>query len=190
MSNNMGGGGSNGGASNFNSNGDYVKQIKVPDTDTSGLPGMTGSEKQIAWAEKIRENSLKAVHDALYSDADRWNQSVTVRENAISRGTDVSKWAKLKKDSYSNAQKSVKSKKEVADFLDASLRKFYSQHTKASTIIDLRITLPQSQSGAESLFKTFEPYLAKAKAKGKKFTAEQGAEAIKRLAEREGYRFK
>ena len=181
---------SGGNSSDYNGNGDFVKKGTVPSVSLSDLPPMTGSEKQISWATQIREQALQSVHNALYKDMDQWNQTVDGRQNAISKNADVSKWGKLKEYMYTNAVNSVKSKEDAAKLVDASLRKFFKNHTNASTIIDVRKTLPSSTSDGEKLIKLFNTAQAKAKSKGKSLTAEQGAEAIKRMAEREGYRFK
>lgn len=189
MCGNMGGGsggGSGKSSTNYNSNGDYIKKIDteqlVPDVGT--LPALQGSEKQIQWAESIRNEVFDKIDKAVLDEPNRYNSMIDQRTAAIERGEDISSWGKITEDNYKNAKAKAEQLAPAADLAKKSYAEFFKEQTNAGNIIDMRRILP----GGESMVKAFSDRMEKQKASGKTLTVEDGVQYIKRKLARGGYK--
>ena len=166
------------GKKDYNSNGDYIKKIDISKyhVDYGDLPELIGSEKQKAWAEKIREENINVLEKELLRQADDYNEIIDRRTRVLSEGKDISNWAKITKSEYENNIERIKTEKDTAhDMAIKSIAEFYRENPKASTVIDTRQSVPK-----KSLVKFFRDNPSQAK-------ENYGVAYIIRHLGREGY---
>lgn len=175
------------GSQEYNSNGDFIKKIDIPAANLDGLPTFSGSEKQKKWANDIAQSAIKSVHDALYLNAQHWNDTIDQRSSMLARGVDVSKYAKLTPADRETYLKTYNRDKDTANLLDASLRGFFEKHSKAGTIIEVRGVLPSNRSSGERMIERFSTMKKKFEENGRPFTTQTGVEYLEHIMKREGY---
>lgn len=139
----MGGRGSSGGTGG---SGAKLPKAQSP-IDLDNLPALTGTPKQINWANSIRDQVVEELVNQMYISEDG---ARTEAVNYITSKEDMKKWVKGTKEAFGNASKSImaeKVKNSVSALTTASnqvgnLKTLIAQETSAKFWIEHRNTHP------------------------------------------------
>lgn len=140
----MGGRGS-GGVSSGGSGSKFPKVQSQIDMDN--LPALTGTQKQVSWANQIREQVIGQLAQAMYRTSDGYQ---TRAPDYVTSESDMKKFVKSTTEAFSGSSKSIL-KEKVANTVSAlttastqieNLKSLISKETSAKFWIDNRSTHP------------------------------------------------
>ena len=139
----MGGRGSVGGAGGT---GAKFPKAQSP-IDLDNLPALTGTQKQVSWANKIREDVLGELAKQMYRTS---NGYPTQAPNYVTSVSDMKKFVKSTTEAFSGVNKSIMTEKvnnsisalTTASTQISNLKSLISQETSAKFWIDHRNTHP------------------------------------------------
>lgn len=67
-------------------------QAAIEQAAAEGLPALTGTPKQIAWAERIRRGAIDEIRDRIGSHGDLTEQAMTIYTSIAARQTEAAWW--------------------------------------------------------------------------------------------------